>query len=145
MGARYGFAFQRTEPEPRTNRWKSRHPAWLDEEPFCSKLLQVCPGPGSIRQALPWIRDALAAGRYAVHEPHFGRRCRQRGLSIQDVKNAIKNATRCEPYADRSPTQDGTNWRVTGPNVDGDSIAVGVEAFETQPDRWVLLITLFEV
>jgi hypothetical protein len=103
------------------------------------------PGPVSVRQALPWIRDALKQGRYLLHEPHFGKRCRERGLNIDDVKNAIEHATRCDAYAGRAPTMDGTNWRVTGPSVDGEAVSVGVEAFTDPQGRAVLLITLFEV
>jgi hypothetical protein len=103
------------------------------------------PGPSSVRQALPWIREAMRQGRYLLHASHFGKRCRERGLNIDDVKNAIEHASRCEPYVGRAPTMDGTNWRVTGPSVDGDTIAVGVEAFEDPQGRAVLLITLFEV
>lgn len=103
------------------------------------------PGPVSARQAIPWVREAVRQGRYLLHEPHFGKRCRERGLNIDDVKHAIEHATSCTPYADRASTQDGTNWRVCGPSIDGPIVAVGVEAFEMAPDRFVLLITLFEV
>jgi hypothetical protein len=103
------------------------------------------PGPVSPRQALPWIRQALDGGRYFPLEPHFGRRCEERGLGIDDVKHAIKKATRCESYQGRAPSNDGTNWRVLGPSIDGEPIAVGVEAFMGEDGRSALLITLFEV
>jgi hypothetical protein len=80
-------------------------------------------GPVSARQALPWIREAMRQGRYLVHPTHFGKRCRERGLSLNDVKHAVERATGCAPYAGREPTQEGTNWRVTGPSIDGDAIA----------------------
>lgn len=58
--------------------------------------------------------------------------------------NAIQRATRCEPYTDRQPSNDGSCWRVLGPSIDGSTIAVGVEAF-LDGDEWALLITVFEV
>lgn len=80
-----------------------------------------------------------------MHEPHFSRRCAERALGLHDVKQAIANATSCTPYGGRQPTQAGTNWRIAGPCVDGNLIAVGVEAFEEAPDHFVLLLTLFEI
>lgn len=87
----------------------------------------------------------MRQGRYLVHEPHFGKRCRERSLNVDDVRNAIEHARSCTPYAGREPTEGGSNWRVSGPSIDGDLIAVGVEACEVSADRFVLLITLFEV
>jgi hypothetical protein len=100
-------------------------------------------GPSSIRQAVEWVREAVQQGRYLTHEPHFGKRCRERGISLVDAVNAIRNATACATYDGRAPSQDGTNWRVTGPCIEGTPITVGVEAFLDEQGRTVLLITVF--
>jgi|GEM_PF-3368799 len=101
----------------------------------------------TVRQAVPWIKNAMRSRRYFLYEPHFPKRCAERQLNLDDVKNAIENLTKCEPYEGRAPTQGGTNWRVFGPSIDGDEIVVGVEAFEAENElgQCVLLITLFEV
>lgn len=87
----------------------------------------------------------MLSGRYVLHPTHFGKRCRERGLNVDDVKHAIERAQGCVPYAGRDSAEEGTNWRVTGPSVDGDTIAVGIEAYQVGQDQWALLITLFEV
>lgn len=87
----------------------------------------------------------MRQGRYLVHPLHFGKRCRERGMNIEDVKHAIERAQGCAPYVGRDPTAEGTNWRVSGPSIDSGAIAVGVEAHQIGSDQWVLLITLFEV
>jgi len=85
----------------------------------------------------------MREGRYLTHEPHFGRRCRERTISLADAVNAIRNTTACTTYDGREPSQDGTNWRVTGPCIEGEPITVGVEAFLDEQGQMVLLITVF--
>jgi hypothetical protein len=101
------------------------------------------PGPTTSAEALIWIQEAVAAGRYLVHEPHFSRRCAQRNVSLPDWKKAVREACSCEPYSDRTPTCGGTNWRVTGPDIEGDDLTVGVEAFRDRGGNRALLITVF--
>lgn len=81
--------------------------------------------------------------RYWVHPVHFGKRARERKLSIEDAKHAIEHATACLPYHGRQVTEGGTNWRVIGPSLDDGSIAIGVEAYEAPNGEAVLIITLF--
>ncbi|HEU4537277.1 MAG TPA: hypothetical protein VFS00_24320 [Polyangiaceae bacterium] len=96
---------------------------------------------------MAWAQDALSNGRYYTHDPHFEKRTRERQLSLQDVKFAVRRATHCEPYPDGNPLYGGTCWRLYGPcpdEDDPDPIRVGFEAyFDTHRGKLALLITLF--
>jgi hypothetical protein len=100
-------------------------------------------GPSDAALALVWIRDAVAAGRYFAQEPHFSKRCRERGVQLDDWKHAIASAPACRPYADRAPTQGGSVWSVVGTDLDGDALTVSVEAFLDHLGQRALLITVF--
>jgi len=104
-------------------------------------MLHDVPGPISPAEAIGWIQQAVAEGRYFVHEPHFSKRCTQRKVTLPDWKNAIANATKCIAH-DRPPTCGGTAWRVTGPDIEGDELSVGVEAFRDHLGQRVLLVTV---
>jgi hypothetical protein len=101
------------------------------------------PGPKTSRDALAWVKEAMAAGRY-IPDPHFEKRCRQRGYSIFDAKRIAVTATGCTPYADAAILAGGTAWRVLGRDSDGSPAALGVEAFLDNLGRRVLLITIME-
>lgn len=101
-------------------------------------------GPGTVREALAWIQDAVAAGRYVV-SGHFHRRREERRIDFLDVFNAIENANACVPYDQGAPENGGTCWRVIGRNIDNDQdVAVGVEAFLDKKRRRCVLCTVFE-
>ncbi len=100
------------------------------------------PGPRNALAALPWIQGALAAGRY-IPADHFDKRCAERGVDLLDVKYATARATRCEPYPNGNPSQDGTCWRITGMNLAGNELCVGVEAFVDEDGHQVVLCTVF--
>jgi hypothetical protein len=101
------------------------------------------PGPKTSAEALAWVQEAVAAGRYLVHEPHFSRRCADRNVSLPDWKKAVREARSCDQYAHRDPTCGGTNWRVTGQDIEGDDLTIAVEAFRDRLGQRVLLITVF--
>src|SRR5450759_3715790 len=86
------------------------------------------PGPKTPQDALVWAKDAMAAGRY-IPDPHFEKRCRQRHYSIFDAKRIAATARVCAPYPEATILAGGTAWRLTGMDSDGDSAALGVEAF----------------
>jgi hypothetical protein len=99
-------------------------------------------GPTTAVDALAWAQEAIAASRYLT-DPHFDRRCRQRGITLRDAQNAIRRASHCAAYAGGTPLAGGTCWRIVGPDLDGEETTVGVEAFEDHLGRRVLLITVF--
>jgi len=99
-------------------------------------------GPRTESEALLWIQDALASGRY-VPSVHIRDRLRERDINMDDVFNAIDSATGCQPYDRNPPEHQGTCWRVTGPTVDGESVAIGVEAFLDKKRRRCMLCTVF--
>jgi hypothetical protein len=101
------------------------------------------PGPKTSADALIWVKDAMAAGRY-IPDLHFEKRCRQRRYSIFDAKRIAATATTCEPYPEAKILAGGTSWRVFGRDSDGDPAALGVEAFLDSFGRQVLLITIME-
>ena len=101
------------------------------------------PGPTTSAQALQWVREALAARRYLI-DPHFRDQCQRRRLTFLDAKKVVETATACIPYKpDRPPrTTSGTSWRVIGEDTEGTETKLGVEAFEDQLGRRVILITI---
>lgn len=64
-------------------------------------------------------------------------------MTQPDWKKAIREAISCKPHSGRTPTCGGTNWRVTGPDIDGDELTVAVEAFKDHLGQRTLLITVF--
>jgi hypothetical protein len=60
-----------------------------------------------------------------------------------EIKQALRTAATCVPYANRQPTAGGTNWRVTGRTRGDESLTVGVEAFTDHLGKRALLITVF--
>jgi hypothetical protein len=101
------------------------------------------PGPKTPQDALVWVKDATAEGRY-IPDPHFEKRCRQRHFSVFDVKHIAATATTCVPYLEAKILAGGTAWRVFGRDSDGDPAALGVEAFLDNLGRRILLITIME-
>jgi hypothetical protein len=101
------------------------------------------PGPKTEIEALRWIQEAVEAGRY-VPSVHFYDRLLERKIDIQDVFQAVENATVCVVYERGVPEHGGTCWRLIGRNVDGDEdVAVGVEAFLDKKRRRCILCTVF--
>jgi hypothetical protein len=103
------------------------------------------PGPKTAAEALVWIQEAFTAtpARYIV-DPHFQKRCLQRGFSIFDAKKIASTATNCEPYDDGKPLAGGTCWRVGGTALDGMEAKLGVEAFRDHLGRQVIVITIMD-
>lgn len=104
-------------------------------------MLIHVPGPANAVDALQWIQEAVAGGRY-IPTNHLFDQCQARHISIHDVKRAIRLATSCVPY-NEPPRNGGTCWRVTGPDYDGDDTSVGVEAFQDHLGRRSILCTVF--
>jgi hypothetical protein len=96
-------------------------------------------------EALKAIQTAVARGRYAIHA-HCKRRMVQRGFDLFDVKAAIRTATSIEPYVDaaRGALPSGTSsWRVTGGDVEGDALTLGVDLFKDYLGHFALVVTAF--
>lgn len=55
-------------------------------------------GPSTETEAKLWVQNATKDGRY-VTSAHFWQRAQQRGLTIEDVFEAIENATKIETYS----------------------------------------------
>ena len=100
-------------------------------------------GPTDAVDALAWIKDAVAAGRY-IPDPHFYRRCDERGFTIFDAKRIVATATKCEPYDAEILLANGTAWRITGTDTDGSEAKLGVEAFEDHLGQRVIIITIMD-
>jgi hypothetical protein len=98
-------------------------------------------GPAEATEALRWVQEAIAGGRYITH-PHLERRFIQRRITLWELKQAVQRATSCVPY-ERKAIAGGTSWRVVGTTRDGETLTVGIEAFVDHLGRRVLLITVF--
>lgn len=99
------------------------------------------PGPATSSEALQWIQEAVASGRY-IPTNHLFDQCDRRHIKIQDVHRAIRLATDCKPHGD-PPKHGGTCWKVTGPDYEGSETTVGVEAFEDTGKRRAALCTVY--
>lgn len=83
----------------------------------------------SPQEAIESIRGYAAAGRIIVTR-HAYERMRQRNVTFRDVTLALSAARICDAA--------NTNWRVTGPDVDGDELTL-VVAIESG----VIVVTVF--
>ena len=96
--------------------------------------------------ALKWAQEALLAGRFTL-KGHFTDRLRERGFIVEDARNAILRAIRCESYTGM-PEHGGTCWRITGPALTGrgeqvTKIEIGVETTVDDQGQTVIVVTLF--
>lgn len=66
----------------------------------------------------------------------------RRKLDMEDVFQVVATAAACRAY-ERVADHDGTCWRVTGPTVDGELVAIGVEAYLDKKRRRCILCTIF--
>jgi hypothetical protein len=101
--------------------------------------------PATPEEALAWAQEAMVSTprRYLL-DTHVYIRMRERNVSDRSIWYAIKNATQCEPYVpDRGQLTDGTAWRITGPDHEGEKTSVGVETFIDHLGRRLLIITVF--
>lgn len=103
------------------------------------------PGPTQHDEALRWVREAVQAGRTVLSRHFRLDRLEQRGLTMDDLHYAIEQATGIEPYERRSPVNGGTCWRVLGPSLDAEELAIGVETFLDKKRRRVVICTIFVV
>jgi hypothetical protein len=101
--------------------------------------------PTSPTEALLWAQEAITSvPRRCILDTHAYKRLRQRRISERALWAAIRNATSCVPYVpERGPLADGTSWRITGPDDDGEVTSVGVETFIDHLGRRLLVITVF--
>jgi len=67
-----------------------------------------------------------------------------RAVTLLDVAAAVARAARAEPHPD-PPRHGGTCWRVHGQDLDGRKLAVGVEAYLDEDERWSILCTVMEL
>lgn len=104
------------------------------------------PGPPTHpTDALLWAQEAIASNpRRCILDTHVYKRLRQRRISERSLWTAIRSATLCVSYApERAPLANGTSWRITGPDEDGEETSVGVETFIDHLGRRLLIITVF--
>ena len=102
------------------------------------------PGPTKPSDALAWVKAAAADGRY-VRSVHFEERLAQRNITMLDVLNAITKTTQVVSYPKGKARNGGTQWRVLGPDTDGNrTIVVGVETFLDHKKRRMMLVTVFD-
>jgi hypothetical protein len=100
-------------------------------------------GPQNSTDALVWIQEAAAAGRYIV-DPHFEKRSKIRNFSVHDAKKIVVTATSCTEYPDATLLAAGTAWRVTGTALDGTTAKIGVEAYKDHLGRQIIFITIMD-
>src|SRR5437660_714901 len=94
--------------------------------------------------AKQWVQAAMAAGRYLIARVHFPKRLTERKETMESVKAAIARAEKLEPYP-AMPEHGGTCWRVTGMGLNGKRLAVGVELFLNDDEKWTVLCTVIDL
>jgi hypothetical protein len=100
-------------------------------------------GPKTPTEALAWIKEAVRQGRY-FRTKHLFDRMTDRAVSLPDVLDAIRRGARAEPFSG-PPRHGGTCWRVHGQDSDGRKLAVGVEAYLDESQRWTVLCTVISL
>ena len=85
----------------------------------------------------------MASGRYLV-DPHFRKRCQQRGFTVFDAKRIVVTATACVSYQGGPALAGGTSWRIAGRAADESEAMLGVEAFRDHLGNRVILITIMD-
>ncbi len=86
----------------------------------------------------------MAAGHYMMAREHFPRRLAERNETMESVRAAIVRAERVEPYP-AMPDHGGTCWRVTGMGLNGKRLAIGVELFLADDEKWTVLCTVIAI
>jgi hypothetical protein len=101
--------------------------------------------PTAPEDALAWAQAAMVASpRRVIFDSHAYQRMSKRRISDRSIWYAIKNATTCEVYAPERPLlTDGTSWRISGPDHEGEVTVVGVETFVDHLGRRLLIVTVF--
>ena len=104
------------------------------------------PGPKTASAALKCAKAAITAGRF-IPSVHFGQRLGERGVDMIDIHTAIDRSSRAAPYKDGKPMNDGTCWRIIGPDCDGNrAIGVDIEIYAGVDGRpWITLCTVMIV
>jgi hypothetical protein len=64
-------------------------------------------------EALADIRSHVTAGHWTISR-HAQKRMAQRNVTMKDLRSALTGARCCHA--------EGTKWKVTGPDVDGDDL-----------------------
>lgn len=86
----------------------------------------------------------ISTPRRYLLDTHVHVRMRDRNISDRSIWYAIKNATSCVPYApERGQLTNGTAWRISGPDHEGEPTSVGVETFLDHLGRRLMIITVF--
>jgi len=101
--------------------------------------------PTNPTDALLWAQEAIASNpRRCILDVHIYKRLRQRHISERSIWTVIRGARSCVPYVpERGPLANGTSWRITGPDDEGEKTSVGVETFVDHLGRRLLVITIF--
>src|SRR4051794_11082636 len=101
--------------------------------------------PRSAAEALAWAQEAMTSKpRRYLFDTHVYLRMHDRNVSDRSIWYAIKNATICVTYMpDHGQLTDGTAWRITGPDHEGEETSVGVETFVDHLGRRLMIITVF--
>lgn len=101
--------------------------------------------PSTAAEALAWAQEAMTSTpRRYLFDTHVYLRMRDRNVTDRSIWYAIRNAKRCVPYVpENGQLTDGTAWRITGPDHEGDETSVGVETFVDHLGRRLLIITVF--
>ena len=103
-------------------------------------------GPRSAAVALQRAKEAITAGRF-ITTRHFEERMAERNVNMFDVHTAMDRSVEADEYPDGTPVNDGTCWRIIGPDADGErTLGIGVEIYAA-PNRtvWITLCTVIEI
>ncbi|MCC6806088.1 MAG: DUF4258 domain-containing protein [Deltaproteobacteria bacterium] len=100
--------------------------------------------PDNPVDAKKWVKAAVEAGRYLFAPIHFPQRLRERKETLDSVKAAIARADRVEPYPSM-PVCGGTCWRVEGMGTNGKRVAIGVELFLDDENKWTAFVTVIDL
>ena len=82
-------------------------------------------------------------GRYGIHQ-HAQKRMRQRGVTVHDIKHAIRSSPRIEAYApERILPPEFSSWRVVGRDLEGDELSLGLQLTVDHLGGFFVVVTVF--
>lgn len=95
-------------------------------------------------EALACLMEAFFRGRFFL-DPHVRVRMKERNVTFHDIKAAVTNCSRAEPYIDpeRRPTPPATSWRIEGSDLDGELLVLGVDLVQDHLGSHATVVTVY--
>ena len=92
-------------------------------------------------EALRRIQDACARGRYFV-DPHAADRMATRTVTVADIKHLARKPASIAPHPGRTTPARTSSWRLTGEDLHGKALMVGIDLTVDHLGNFALVATV---